>query len=204
MTTYSYSQLEDLWIQAGGSTSLAPLMAAIAEAESSGNSTAYNPSGASGLWQIMMPINAQYVPGGEANVWNPQDNAAAAVAIEKEQGLSAWTTYTSGAYQQFLRSGVAPTGVSGTATTTADTTSAAGLAGLGSLWPTDITSFFDEANTFVTTLMWITKPSSWLRIGAFIAGVGLLLFAIHAFIAAASDQPIFKMPSVPPVVPVPV
>lgn len=111
--TVSYSQLEGLWDKAGGKPSMAPLMAAIAEAESSGNPRNTNPSGASGLWQIMMPSNAGYVPGGEANVFNPLDNAIAAVRILGAQGLGAWATYTSGAYRQFLHGGVPPSAVGG-------------------------------------------------------------------------------------------
>jgi len=65
--------------------------------------------------------------------------------------------------------------------------------------PSQITGFFSDANKFITLLMWIAQPSSWLRIGAFIVGVGLLLFAIHALIAAGSGQPLVKMPSVIPV-----
>lgn len=93
--------LSQLWINAGGSPQLANTMAAIAMAESGGNPNAQNPSGASGLWQILMPANAGYVHG---NVFDPFVNAQAAVAIEKAQGLNAWTTYTSGAYRQFLGS----------------------------------------------------------------------------------------------------
>ena len=81
MTTYTFAQLEGLWIQAGGSKALAPLMAGVAEVESGGNPQAYNPSGASGLWQIEIPVNESYVPGGAANVFNALDNAKAAVAL---------------------------------------------------------------------------------------------------------------------------
>lgn len=100
--TYTAAQLQRLWVEAGGRRAMAPLMAAIARAESSGNPAARNPSGASGLWQIMVPENAGYVPGGAGNVFNPHANAAAAVAIERSQGLGAWTTYRTGAYQPFL------------------------------------------------------------------------------------------------------
>lgn len=102
-TKYSYGQLKTLWTLAGGAISLADTMAAIALAESGGQSNAHNPSGASGLWQIEIPINAQYVPGGAANVYNPIANARAAVSIERAQGLGAWVTYTSGAYRQYLQ-----------------------------------------------------------------------------------------------------
>lgn len=99
--TLSYGQLEGLWDQAGGPNAMAPLMAAIAEAESSGELNAYNPSGASGPWQIL----GQIVPG---NIFNGLVNARNAVAKWRSQGLSAWTTYTSGAYRQFLKGGVPP------------------------------------------------------------------------------------------------
>jgi hypothetical protein len=65
--------------------------------------------------------------------------------------------------------------------------------------PSEITNFFTDANKFITLLMWLAQPSSWLRIGAFVVGVGLLLFAIHALIAAANGTPLVKMPSVIPV-----
>ena len=63
------------------SKALAPLMAGVALVESSGNPDAYNSSGASGLWQIEIPINQSYVPGGAGNVFNALDNAKAAVAL---------------------------------------------------------------------------------------------------------------------------
>jgi hypothetical protein len=103
-SAYSFGQLKTLWVLAGGAPSLAPTMAAIALAESGGRSNAHNPSGASGLWQIEMPVNAQYVPGGAANVYNPLANARGAVAIERAQGLGAWVTYSSGAYRRYLQS----------------------------------------------------------------------------------------------------
>ena len=81
MAVYTFAQLEELWIQAGGSRALAPLMAGVAEVESGGNPNAYNASGASGLWQIEIPLHSGLVPGGGANVFNPADNAKAAVTL---------------------------------------------------------------------------------------------------------------------------
>jgi hypothetical protein len=104
MTTYSYAQLEGLWIKAGGPKSLAPLMAAIAEAESGGNSNAYNASGATGLWQILGAVN----PADQPNLRDPAVNAREAVLKYKSQGLDAWTTYTSGAYKAFLNGSTTP------------------------------------------------------------------------------------------------
>ena len=110
MADYTFSQLEGLWIQAGGSRALAPLMAAIALAESSGNPQAENRTDNGGtqtswgLWQISDGTHSEPVPG----ILNPETNAKAAVAKYRSQGLGAWGTYTSGAYRQYL-SGAAPT-----------------------------------------------------------------------------------------------
>jgi hypothetical protein len=82
-------------------------------------------------------------------------------------------------------------------------TTDAGSSGDGLLsFPSQITGFFSQANTLVTSAMWLVSPGSWVRIVAFIAGVGLLLFAIHALIAVGEGGEI--MPKLPAVVPVPV
>jgi Lysozyme like domain len=129
---YSYAQLEALWIQAGGSKALAPLMAAIAEAESSGNPTAENPSGATGLWQILGAVN----PADQPNLTDPTVNAKEAVLKYRSQGLGAWVTYTSGAYEAFLSnstppdySGVPAGSTAGTVSATTDAADAAAAAG---------------------------------------------------------------------------
>ena len=134
MTQYSYAQLEDLWIGAGGKSSMAPLMAAIAEAESSGNSEAYNASGATGLWQILGAVNSS----DQGSLTNPQVNAKEAVLKYNSQGLGAWTTYTSGAYKQFLQSGTAPTSVT-TQLDNQSVTTDAGSTSTSSSTTTDIT-----------------------------------------------------------------
>jgi cell wall-associated NlpC family hydrolase len=103
----------------------------------------------------------------------------------QESSLSSWGSNVVG-YGR-------PPNSSQTASTTADVSG-----GLLS-FPSQITDFFDQANTFTTSLMWLASPSSWVRIGAFIVGVGLLLFAIHALIAAGNGQPLVKTPSVIPV-----
>jgi hypothetical protein len=103
---YSYAQLEGLWINAGGPKNLAPTAAAIAEAESGGNSDARNPSGASGLWQIL----GNPFPG---NPFDPATNARMAVAKWREapdggQNFSPWVTFTSGAYKAYMSNGTSP------------------------------------------------------------------------------------------------
>jgi murein DD-endopeptidase MepM/ murein hydrolase activator NlpD len=82
--------------------------------------------------------------------------------------------------------------------TTTSATSAISLPGILS-FPSDITGFFSDAKTFVDALLWIVNPASWLRIGSFMIGVILILFAIYALMKVGSDEPLFKMPQVVPV-----
>lgn len=76
---YSFAGLEALWISAGGPAWAASHAAEIAECESGGRANAYNPSGATGLWQILGAV----VPG---NLYNPYTNALNAVAKFKASG----------------------------------------------------------------------------------------------------------------------
>jgi hypothetical protein len=79
--SYSFSALENLWVKAGGPRWAASQAASIAECESGGNPRAYNPSGATGLWQIL----GQVVPG---NLFDPLVNAENAVAKFRASGDS--------------------------------------------------------------------------------------------------------------------
>jgi|SRR5215471_12558519 len=102
MTQYTWDQLQALWVQAGGSQQTAPMAAAIAMAESGGNSNARSPksggysngNGADyGLWQI----NSKFNGGGDAD-FDPLTNARKAVQISKN-GTSwrSWcTAYSDG------------------------------------------------------------------------------------------------------------
>lgn len=121
MAKLSYAQLEGLWTQNGGSAALAPIMAAIALAESSGNPSATNPNDNGGrqtswgLWQLSDGTHNQPV----SNILDPNVNAAQAVKKYKSQGLKAWGSYTSGAYKKFLQNGVpaSTSGITGASST---------------------------------------------------------------------------------------
>lgn len=98
---YTYKQLEQLWVQAGGNPKYAAIAAAIAEAESSGNAGATNndSNGSTdrGLWQI----NSSH---GSQSTYDPLANARAAVAISSNgSNWSPWTTYKTGAYRKYLQ-----------------------------------------------------------------------------------------------------
>ena len=85
--------LEFLWASANPGLGNPTLMAAIALAESAGDDKAENSIGACGLWQIH-PY--------EEGCLNPYINAKKAGRKLREQGLTAWETYTNGSYKQFL------------------------------------------------------------------------------------------------------
>lgn len=102
---YSYAQLEGIWNQAGGNPQQASMAAAIAMAESGGNSAAYdNDSNGSvdrGLWQI----NSVH---GSQSTFDVMGNARAAVAISNNgTNWSPWVTYQTGAYLKYMQSNVA-------------------------------------------------------------------------------------------------
>jgi cell wall-associated NlpC family hydrolase len=98
---------------AGFSGSLAKTMWAIAMAESSGNPRAHNTNARTGdnsygLWQINMlgrmgPERRRLfgISNNDA-LFDPTTNARAAMAIYKQQGLNAWTTYKKGAHSRYM------------------------------------------------------------------------------------------------------
>lgn len=121
MATFTYAQLEGLALGAGFSTSLAPTMAAIAMAESSGCQYAlaapqdvrpvkecryrYTTGEQSyGLWQINIGVGTPP----DLRLFDPHYNALAAASKFEGQGLRAWSTYRDKSYLQFLRQGELP------------------------------------------------------------------------------------------------
>lgn len=102
--TYNYDQLKKLARRAGFSAAEAGVMAAIALAESGGrinaNNAGLNSDGSVdyGLWQI----NSVHGFDTQRLTSDPLYNARMAYKVYKEQGLHAWTTFTSGAYKQYL------------------------------------------------------------------------------------------------------
>jgi hypothetical protein len=88
-------------------------------------------------------------------------------------------------------------GSSGSGTTGGDSANSTGAAGLLNL-PSEITGFFKDGKTFVDALLWIVNPASWVRIGAFVAGLALLALAIYGLVMNNSGgSPIPKINPVP-------
>ncbi len=107
MTSYNFGQLSNIWTQSGGNSQVAPIMAAIALAESSGNPNALNTNDSygqggtqtsAGLWQISNGTSTVF----DSNWSNPVVNGAAAVSKLNSQGLRAWGTYQNGSYLKYL------------------------------------------------------------------------------------------------------
>jgi Lysozyme like domain len=175
MAKLTYAQLEGLWTQNGGSAALAPIMAAIALAESSGNPSATNPNDNGGrqtswgLWQLSDGTHNQPV----SNILDPNVNAAQAVKKYKSQGLKAWGTYTSGAYKKFLQNGVpaSTSGITGTSST-------ANQAGVVSDIGGDIGKGFADAfaslfKPVINMLVWGTE--ALLGLAFLVAGVLIMV-----------------------------
>lgn len=207
-TRLSYAQIEAAWIQGGGSPSLAPLMAAIAEAESSGDPTSTNPTDNNGtqtswgLWQISTGTHAEPAPN-----WNdPIENARLAVAKLHSQGLSAWGTYDTGAYRQYLQGSVPPSdSVPGAGSVGASSPSATiqnagflGIPGPQDVVPskTDLSGLITGAVNFMANaqaainggmeiIVFLLNPANWVRLLAGALGVVALVAGLVFVVKAA-------------------
>lgn len=190
MATYSYAQLEGLWIQNGGSPAAAPMAAAIAEAESGGRSdvTSPNPDGGTnvGPWQI--DTNGVGKGLTVTQLQDPDVNASAAVQGSKNgTNWSDWQTYANGAYKAFLSTSTTPDTGGLPITNAAGAASAATPSGAGTpcvlAWPT--------LNLVVTSVgggCLITKSAARGLIGGLCVGAagiigiaGLIILATSAF-----------------------
>jgi len=114
---YTYAQLRELYAIANGLNIThdanvlkhCNIMAGIGVAESGGDPAAKNPSGASGLWQIMPSHTSD--PGWSfgTNYFDPATNARMAEFVYKKQGYQAWTTYGGKAYTEAMGGNTMPT-----------------------------------------------------------------------------------------------
>ncbi|EGG24550.1 hypothetical protein DFA_02793 [Cavenderia fasciculata] len=99
-SVYNCDQMKDLTKKyITSDKSLATTMICIAYYESSWNTHAYNPSSATGLWQLLgehckdMCSSFCKTP---SDLYDASINARCAEKVLKSQGLDAWTTYSNG------------------------------------------------------------------------------------------------------------
>lgn len=171
MTKFSYAQLEGLWEQYGGKASAAPIAAAIAMAESGGDSQAtnHNSDGSTdrGLWQI----NSVH---GSQSTYDIAGNVQAAVAISSNGGnWSPWVTYTTGAYRRFLSGNTPPSPVNGTGSSS-------------NASPVDLSSGISDAIT--NALLAVLKPVFNYVLWGGEALLGLALMIIGGFLLAQQSD----------------
>jgi len=194
MTQYTYAQLEQLWINNGGSKMTAPLAAAIAEAESSGRSdaTSSNPDGGTnvGLWQLDTPGGV----GAGHSVSALQDpNLNAQVAVRGSSGgsdWSEWETYVTGAYKQYMNGSTTPDpNVPSSATLDAANSGSDCLIG-----PFPHTSFCILSKSQARALI----GGMLLIGGGLIAVVGLAVIAVHALNKTGVPQRVIAAVPLPP------
>lgn len=105
---YSYQQIEDLWVQEGGNPAAAPMAAAIAMAESSGNPQAQNGNRDGSVDRGLFQINSVW---GAMSSFDLASNIRAAISISSNgQNWGPWSTFQNGAYRQFYNPGIQPDG----------------------------------------------------------------------------------------------
>lgn len=86
---------------AGFKGNLLRIMSAVAMGESGGNPSARGDGGMShGLWQIYTRAHPGLAR--KYNLFNPGQNAKAAMEVYRSQGLGAWTVYNKGIYKRYL------------------------------------------------------------------------------------------------------
>jgi hypothetical protein len=102
MSTLSLAQIQALAASVGFPNP--NLAAAVAMAESGGNTNAYGDAqygGSLGLWQINLPWHPQYQANPNA-LYDPTFNAKAALAISSDgTNWNPWTMYRNGAYMRW-------------------------------------------------------------------------------------------------------
>src|SRR6185437_3342947 len=137
-----------------------------------------NPSGASGLWQIL----GNPFPG---NAFDPATNAKMAVAKYKSQGLGAWVTFTSGAYKQFMNGSTTPNlnvpgaGAGGAATTAAQLDPALCVIGLPVIGSLPLVGQLGGQCLLSKTQARALIGGILIGAGALVLGTGLAVLAVY-------------------------
>jgi len=206
VTTLSPEQLAAYAKSAGLSDNAARTAAAIAMAESGGRTTAHNavpPDDSYGLWQINMigsmgPARLrQYGLRAYTDLYDPAVNARVMASMSHNgSNFGPWSTYTNGAYRQYLSGGAVPAlsiplipGLPGSPEVPVWPGGGGGdSGGLGGALG-DITGLSSIANALrgLTTIarlsvgsaQWIGNPHNWLRIVQVVSGGVLVAVGVN-------------------------
>jgi hypothetical protein len=208
MPTLTQPQIEMI-ARASGLPGDPKVWAAVAMAESSGNTTAKNPSsGAYGLWQIH-PIHREDHPTWtEKWLADPVNNARAAAKVYSQQGWGAWEAYTNGSYKAHLKTPV----TTGGTVTQADwedwlkklvplgpggLVAPEELGGTGTLdGAVDVAEGVGAVAEAVQKAgTWMSQPKNWARVayvwvGGFAVLVGVYIIASPLMAKAATSSPV--------------
>lgn len=196
MTILTQGQIQALAVTAGLPDP--SLMAAIAMAESSGDTAVVNSIGCVGLWQINQPVHVKDHPNWTvAYLKNPLNNALAAKTTLAAQGLGAWEAYTNGAYLKYYNKQAAAspdapqgigsdiTGIYGKAADSVgnllgDAANATGLGGISDAASGAVSAAETVTNYLGALGQWISKASNWVRVGYVIGGAILVAVGLYA------------------------
>lgn len=192
---YTFSQLEQLWIQAGGSSKYAPMAAAVALAESGGRPDAVNTSNSNGtidrgLWQI----NSIH---GSQSTLDPVANARAAVAISKggtdwRPWCTAWSDGRCGGsfmgtgapVFKFLPNGATVSGTVPTGGSSTTNTSGTGNPVVLTSVTTDLLSWFANSLGITDAVKALFKYLGWVLLS--LGGIFLMVFGFAVMIISST------------------
>lgn len=156
---------------------------AVVKRESNGDAAAHNPSGATGLFQMMTPLHcgSYGIPSGSnCQAWleDPSNNARAAKALYDANGWTPWAS-----------SGGIPLPTDwDTTVTTKESSGLLGAAGdaASSIVPDPIK---DAANSAADIVKALFDPNTYLRLGKGALGAGLLGVGLLTIVMIATRNP---------------
>lgn len=205
---------------AGWPRELWPVMVAIAKAESGLRIDAVGGPNSNGTYDYgLLQINSVHKYDKDRLLTDPIFNAKAGLSIWHGQGLRAWTTYSSGAYRQYLPLGqqgaaapVTPAKLDGTRSTTKPGDSGGGgvldKAGdilTGALFPLPTilghgnpvegvkdmgSAVVSIATTLAHGAVWMADPHNWLRVVEVVGGTAAVLLALHMLASSGVGGPV--------------
>jgi Lysozyme like domain len=193
MTKLSDNNIAWLAEQAGFQGQDLVTAVAVALAESSGETTSVNPkvNSVRGLWQINYAAHPT-VAAKIDYLFNPVVNAHAAYTVFRGSGWGAWTTYTNGAYEQYVqraRIAVAkPAKPSFNQLTGNDPWSnhipgasaiSSAVGGTVNAPVGAVSSAYDATTSIASFLGQLVNKSVWIRAVEILAGVVAVLIALY-------------------------